>query len=185
MSLIISDFDPKLIFPYSLSPNPKERSIKVRAQRKILKGEEISIQYLSFMYGHNKRKGTIKNFWFFDCNCDRCTDPTELNSYMSAMKCSDCENGNLLPENPMEIETCQWSCDQCQHRQSPESIKDYIDYCDDILSDPTSSVLTITRYEKILQEFSQRLHPNHYLGNKAYFEIVFLFSKKIFGFFFP
>ena len=149
---------------YSQSPNPKDRSIKVRAQRKILKGEEISIQYLSFMYGHIKRKGTIKNFWFFDCNCDRCTDPTELNSYMSAMKCSDCENGNLLPENPMEIETCQWSCDQCQHRQSGESIKDYIDYCDEMLCNPTSSVLTVARYEKLLQEFSQRLHPNHYLG---------------------
>ena len=152
---------------YSLSPKPQDRSIKVRAQRKIQQGEEITIQYLSFMYGHLKRKGTIKNFWFFDCNCPRCRDPTELDSYMSAMKCSDCENGNLLPLNPMEIETCQWSCDQCQHQQSSESIKDYVGNCDESLSDPNGNTLTIARYEKMLQEFSQRLHPNHYLGKNT------------------
>ena len=142
------------------SQSPKDRSIKVRAQRHIKKGEEITIQYLSFMYGHLKRKGTIKNFWYFDCQCPRCQDPTELNSYMSAMKCSDCEHGNLLPLDSMDSES-EWKCEKCNHRQSSESIKDYIDYCDDILSNANFS---ITSYEKMLQEFSQRLHPNHYIG---------------------
>ena len=61
---------------YSMSP--KDHSIKVRAQRTIKKGEEITIQYLSFMFGHLRRKKTINSYWFFDCECPRCQDPKEL-----------------------------------------------------------------------------------------------------------
>ena len=58
--------------------SPKDHSIKVRAQRTIKKGEEITIQYLSFMFGHLRRKKTINSYWFFDCECPRCQDPKEL-----------------------------------------------------------------------------------------------------------
>ena len=62
----------------NFSMSPKDHSIKVRAQRTIKKGEEITIQYLSFMFGHLRRKKTINSYWFFDCECPRCQDPKEL-----------------------------------------------------------------------------------------------------------
>ena len=34
-------------------------------------GEEITIQYISFMYGHLRRKKSIKECWFFECLCKR------------------------------------------------------------------------------------------------------------------
>ena len=58
--------------------SPKDHSIKVRAQTSIKKGDEIAIQYLSFMFGHLRRKKTIQSYWFFTCACPRCQDPTEL-----------------------------------------------------------------------------------------------------------
>ena len=54
---------------YSMSPS--DHSITIRSQTSIAKGDEITIQYLSFMYGHLRRKSTIKDFWFFDCACQR------------------------------------------------------------------------------------------------------------------
>lgn len=145
--------------------SPKDHSIKVRAQSHIQKGEEITIQYLSFMYGHLRRKFTIRDFWFFDCACPRCQDPTEMGSFMSALKCPDCENGNLLTINPMDSQA-QWLCSNCQHKQSAESVQDYINYCDDILAENSENFeAETTKYEKLLLEFSQRLHPNHYISN--------------------
>lgn len=149
---------------YSMSP--KDHSISVRAQVGIRKGEEITIQYLSFMFGHLKRKSTIRSFWFFDCSCPRCRDPDELGSFMSAMKCSDCESGNLLPMEPLVVNS-DWKCSHCDHKQSARSVEDYINYCDDILYDTIEH--DVEKYEKLVQEFSQRLHPNHYIGNFVQF----------------
>ena len=39
------------------------------------------------------------------CNCERCRDPTEFGSYLSAMKCPKCpadKNSPMLPENPTD-----------------------------------------------------------------------------------
>ena len=80
---------------------------------------------------------------------------------LSAMKCSDCENGNLLPVNPMDLESI-WKCGECDHQQSSQSVEDYINYCDDILFDTFEN--DVEKYEKLVQEFTQRLHPDHYIG---------------------
>ena len=80
---------------------------------------------------------------------------------LSAMKCSDCENGNLLPVNAMDLES-NWKCFNCDHQQSAQSVEDYINYCDDILYDTFEN--DVEKYEKLIQEFTQRLHPDHYIG---------------------
>ena len=52
-----------------------------------MSGEEITIHYLSFVHGNIKRKNAMRNNWMFDCTCSRCQDPTEMGSYLSAIKC--------------------------------------------------------------------------------------------------
>ena len=69
---------------------------------------------------------------------------------LSAMKCSDCENGNLLPVNAMDLES-NWKCFNCDHQQSAQSVEDYINYCDDILYDTFEN--DVEKYEKLIQEF--------------------------------
>ena len=73
------------------------------------------------------------------CKCKRCEDPTELGSYMSALKCPKCDNteefeqhsimqsteirsgeitkkkkGCIVPKNPLDFNSV-WSC--TVHRQ--------------------------------------------------------------------
>ena len=81
---------------------------------------------------------------------------------MSAMKCPDCDSGFILPINSMDLES-EWLCSKCQHQQSSESVQDYINYCEERLSD--ASMTDVENYEKLLQEFLHRLHPHHYIGN--------------------
>ena len=40
---------------------------------------------------------TFSGEWYFDCNCQRCQDPTELETFVSALICEVCEEDLLLP----------------------------------------------------------------------------------------
>lgn len=40
--------------------------------------------------GSIRRRFKIKNNWTFDCACDRCKDPTEMNTYHGATLCQKC-----------------------------------------------------------------------------------------------
>ena len=58
----------KMVFiVFSCSIEPRSYEMTLRAQTRIKKGEEITVQYLSFMYGQCRRKKEIPSFWFFDC----------------------------------------------------------------------------------------------------------------------
>lgn len=48
----------------------------------------------------------VKHFW---CQCDRCSDPRELGTLMSALKCPNCRQGLLLGLNPLE-KNAPWKC---------------------------------------------------------------------------
>ena len=61
-----------------------------------------------------RRREDIRKFWFFDCKCKRCSDSTELGSYMSAVTCFACKRGFLLPISALEYKS-DWQCDHCQN----------------------------------------------------------------------
>ena len=56
----------------------------------------------SIIEGNVRRRTDIKKYWFFDCACPRCSDPSELGTFMSAIRCNACRNGYLLPENSLD-----------------------------------------------------------------------------------
>ena len=62
--------------------DPKSRNMYVRARALIPLGEEISVQYLSALYGNFKRRQKIKDEWYFDCTCRRCSDPVERGTFI-------------------------------------------------------------------------------------------------------
>ncbi len=102
-------------FPFSVTPGQR---VQVRAQSPIACGEEVTIQYISFMYGHLRRRGDIRDCWFFDCACARCRDPSELGSGMSAHRCEDegCD-GDVLPDPDAEDHLKEdWKCTGCGKR---------------------------------------------------------------------
>lgn len=60
--------------------------------------------------GTKNRREHLKQSKFFDCECARCKDPTELGTYLSALKCRECSSGHLLSSDPLN-ETAIWICD--------------------------------------------------------------------------
>lgn len=65
--------------------------------RTIQKGEEVSVNYLNIWSGQPRRRAHLRNTWFFDCACPRCSDVTEFGTNLSAFKCESCCEGLILP----------------------------------------------------------------------------------------
>lgn len=68
------------------------------------------------------------------CNCERCSSPTELDSHFSTVKCINfeffdpvkgCMLGNLLPEDPCDPDSI-WKCQMCLCSRSGKLIQNYM-----------------------------------------------------------
>lgn len=90
----------------------------VRASTNIPKGSIISISYTSSMLGTQTRQRHLSFTKLFQCQCTRCRDPTELGTYVSAVKCRACKIGLLLPD----VGTTDWQCSKCSKLFTEEMV---------------------------------------------------------------
>jgi hypothetical protein len=67
--------------------------MEIRAQVPIKVGTELTIQYNSLLLGNRKRRELFRNIWYFDCKCSRCSDATEMGSYLNGLACQLCAKG--------------------------------------------------------------------------------------------
>ena len=64
-----------------------QHSVEVRACTQISKGEEITDHYVTPLNGTMYRRSHLRDGWFFECQCQRCKDPTEFRTYCSSFLC--------------------------------------------------------------------------------------------------
>lgn len=124
----------------------------VRASSFIAKGEQIFNSYTKFLWGTQQRRVHLAYSKNFLCKCERCLDPTEFGSNISALKCirPECE-GFMLPVDPLVIKT-PWKCETCQLR------------LDHARTSRISDILSKQIFNKILVEPMSSI--NHYLKDK-------------------
>merc|ERR1719402_1537503 len=82
----------------------RNKRIAVQAQVDIKKDEEILISYVTFSPGTLFRREKLEKYWFFQCACARCSDPTELGTNLSSLVCEKCEEGQgyLTQRDPLD-----------------------------------------------------------------------------------
>lgn len=109
---------------------------------------------------------------YFICHCDRCLDPTELNSNLSSLKCigdigKDC-GGIVLPKNPIDT-TTKWTCDKCDIEITNDQIEILLSNIEqevDELILPIVSkrkhLATINELNALIDKLSHFLHENHF-----------------------
>ena len=73
------------------------------------------------MQGRTKRRKKLREKWFFDCLCKRCSDPTELGSHVSTLKCSN--NSCLGFVVPKSGHAEDQMCSKCGLVMSPDTIE--------------------------------------------------------------
>lgn len=88
--------------------------MRVHASKPIKKGEQIFNNYSKILWGTQHRIIHLCYSKNFMCGCERCTDPTELGTYLGALKCvrESCPDGRLVSLNPLKVSSV-WQCDAC------------------------------------------------------------------------
>lgn len=142
--------------------SPDDLSVVLRARRLIEEGEEITISYVPTIFGQPKRRQHINEEWYFDCKCPRCSDPTEFGTYTSALKCSRCREGLILP-HPNKMGDL-WKCRFCDNPFEPEYIATYVQSLEDELYAISKSDPTPQKLEAFLKGHFKDLHPKHFLN---------------------
>jgi len=134
--------------------------IVIRATVPISKGEPIALCYSEPMWGTINRQRHLSQSKFFQCRCDRCKDPTELETYASGILCRSCKHGVLLSADPLKEES-DWVCNQCsQGKQSSTYVMTLIESIGkELIALKRGSVVDC---EKFLQKHSTVLHPHHF-----------------------
>jgi len=155
--------------------NPEDFSVVLRAKRKIAEGEEITINYSHPIYGVPKRKHQLLSRWMFDCRCPRCLDVTEFGTNISALKCSHCREGLILPDS-IESDSL-WRCRFCSNPFEPEFICGLLKRIEDELYDILETNPTVKSLESFIKDNSNDLHTKHYLNLIAQRNIIKLLTK--------
>jgi hypothetical protein len=61
----------------------------------IAKGTALTATYTQPLWNTMARRAHMRAAKCFDCTCQRCADPREMGTFLSAMKCTDCATGKL------------------------------------------------------------------------------------------
>ena len=126
---------------------------------------QVTIHYMTPMLGTATRRSKIRKNWFFDCSCPRCSDPTELGTFASALLCPVCVKGGcegiLLPKEPLNP-ACLWTCSLpgCSSQTESSTVRDMVANFEKDLETAGESVDDL---ETLLVTLGQTLHPQHYL----------------------
>lgn len=80
----------------------------------------LTATYTHILSATTERRKHLRYGKFFDCTCDRCSDPTELGTYFGALKCSQpgCGGSILCTDPLLPTNDAPWACDRCKYQVS-------------------------------------------------------------------
>ncbi|XP_066258410.1 SET domain-containing protein SmydA-8-like [Euwallacea similis] len=148
--------------------------MSIYAKVDIKQHQPILTNYSDVLLGNKERQEHLLEGKYFECDCDRCNDPTELGTELSSLVCHKCRKG-FLRRVEMEKGFRIWQCCECKLCFKDFLINLAIDEArrriDDL--DPTD----IKQMENLFKKLMLTFHPNHYLLLELKQTMVNLYSK--------
>lgn len=143
----------------------KTYKITVRAALPIKTGEHITTMYTHCLWGTQARREHLKETKYFSCICKRCSDPTELGSYLGALRCLGTDEepcgGTQLPDDPLDDNTA-WSCNTCNIKLTNAEVSFLVNGIGEELDNVQLANPTVRELDALLNKMMTFLHPNHY-----------------------
>lgn len=112
------------------------------------------------MQGTAARQEHLLEGKYFVCHCARCSDPTELGTHLSSLRCQKCKAHQHDAYIVHHHYTDQWKCTDCQKIMSSSEVQQVLGMA---RLDVYSTGMDVTKQENFIQTYSQLLSPNHYL----------------------
>ncbi|KAJ2940451.1 hypothetical protein O0L34_g134 [Tuta absoluta] len=168
---------------FSLSPKDKNDlyKISVKIVVPVQKGNHLTTMYSHALWGTQARRQHLKDVKYFACKCVRCADPTEMGTYLSAMKClGDGENpcdGIHLPEDPLDDES-DWACSKCRVKISSSQVNMLVSQMQEQVDNVQMMGGSVPVLENLMCRLSTFLHPNHYHLYSLKHSLVQLYGRQ-------
>lgn len=128
-------------------------------------GQDLYSTYTYVAYGTVQRQFYLREGKYFTCRCQRCLDPTELGTHTSTLKCSKCDNGWVLPKDPIDPETT-WNCTCCKFNTSAAAVDKAMQALQAELDEINAMGFCAKRLEALeayFKKYRSILHPRHYI----------------------
>lgn len=150
----------------------------------IAKGELITNTYTQSLWGTLDRRKQLKTNKCFDCECDRCQDPTEFGTYLGNIYCSVCNSmgaesrgtkgAMLLSTNPLD-ESASWKCEKCDHY----ILSRQMFWGNNALKEDLKKLNKTgpKEFEEFIEKYSQTLHPSNHLVVQAKLALVQIYGN--------
>ena len=163
-------YDQTSMLNHSCVPNAQIRidtdhTVIVRAQTEIREGESICISYIDPLHTTLFRRNFLEHGKYFICKCNRCLDPCEQGTLLSAVACLSCRNGPVIPH--AKSGKLQWICNGCNFEMPDEAVTRMEEILQNIVKNIQNmrqlDSSLIERCEDLLVTLSRKLHPTHAL----------------------
>ncbi|XP_059479054.1 SET domain-containing protein SmydA-8-like [Neocloeon triangulifer] len=99
-----------------------EDKMLVFATVDIAKGAAVTSTYTQALWATHQRRAHLKTTKCFECQCLRCSDPSELGTYLGAILCSKCNGqGKVVSTAPLD-DTAPWKCYNCEAQMTAKQV---------------------------------------------------------------
>ena len=134
----------------------------------ISKGSEFTINYTHLTDPTSKRNKSLKQNWYFECSCSRCSDPNDAGSNLESVKCGECFNdekkeqkGYLNRRNGKKDQTWEWECSSCGKIKEDEVVETLVKQ---LLEEKEGiELMNIPALIEFIRKSETILHTNHYI----------------------
>ncbi|XP_049875857.1 SET domain-containing protein SmydA-8-like [Pectinophora gossypiella] len=138
--------------------------VQVRAAVPIKSGEPLHLCYTYALSPTLVRREYLMESKFFNCECPRCADPTELGTHLSTLKCQKCDNGIIISSNPLDNEAT-WKCTEkkCEFKTSSAAMRKMLAVVQAEVDqlDALEGAQAIEVREATLNKYKSVFHPRH------------------------
>ncbi|XP_020807391.1 protein msta isoform X1 [Drosophila serrata] len=140
--------------------------IRLRAMVDLEEGQPLHHSYTYTLDGSAQRQNHLRQGKYFVCQCDRCLDPTELETHFSSLKCGQCAEGYQVPWQPTDSDT-SWNCSTCGAITSNPEVQAMLQSLQSEVNTVQAVDMGPKRLEeaeRLLRKYKSLLHPMHYIA---------------------
>uniref|UniRef100_A0A1A9WNY3 Uncharacterized protein n=1 Tax=Glossina brevipalpis TaxID=37001 RepID=A0A1A9WNY3_9MUSC len=153
--------------------------IRLRAMVDLDAGQPLQHSYTYTLEGTAQRREHLKAGKYFECDCKRCKDPTELGTHFSSFKCSKCDDGWLLWVNPLDPHT-EWKCTNCDFISTNEAVQKAVTVMQTEIADVQAMDMSPERLEeteRLLKKYRSVLHPLHFIQTSLRQNLIEMYGR--------
>lgn len=161
--------------------SPTDYKVYLRTTVKVPKGGELYGSYTHSLLPTMLRREQLYEGKHFSCACNRCSDPTELGTHMSSLKCSKCDNGIVVPLDSLDSES-SWKCTHCEFITTGAAVLKVFRIMQseveaaEMLGGPDGPE-SIQQRETVIKKYHSVLHPHHAFLTMLRYSLVQMYGR--------